>query len=246
MTVAISAFDYSALPADVAGEARGVASDFWALQKRTVEGMAEVGRKIIAIRDRLEHGQFLKWVEAELGSKSSAYRCIAVAEKFEPAILPTLGSLDLTTIYQLAANTTPGDVRQEVVERLARGETLPTLAVQQIVSRGRALARQERALARVDKKKLAARRRREARRNREDERLKQEWQTEIARLKTVARQAADLIASRLSVDELRLLVCQVEEVHGSWFLEALKERPELAKQIPDSELRWLPSMSGVR
>jgi len=46
--------------------------------------MAEIGRKIAAIRDRLDHGRFLKWIETELGPKSSAYRSSP----------PPLGTLD--------------------------------------------------------------------------------------------------------------------------------------------------------
>jgi hypothetical protein len=166
-------------------------------------------------------------VEAELGSKSSAYRCIAVAEKFEPAVLPTLGSLDLTTVYQLASNTTPDAVRQEVVERLASGAPLPSPVVREMVSHGRSLARMARAEAKLTEKQRRSRRRREARLKRDNERTEQEWEAERNRMRTIARQAADLLAKRLSADELRLLIHQFDDV-GGLVLQVLRERPELA------------------
>ena len=67
------------MPEEIAREAQSIVADARALYQRTVEGQAKIGRRLNAIRDRLDHGQFLKWVEVEFGSKSSAYRAINVA-----------------------------------------------------------------------------------------------------------------------------------------------------------------------
>src|SRR5687767_13549424 len=90
-------FDYSSMPEEIAREAQSIVADARALHQRTVEGLAEIGRRLNAIRDRLGHGQFLKWVEVEFGSKSSAYRAIDVASTLADE-LPTVGSLPLTVI----------------------------------------------------------------------------------------------------------------------------------------------------
>ncbi|MBU1106976.1 MAG: DUF3102 domain-containing protein, partial [Candidatus Riflebacteria bacterium] len=77
------AFNYFALSNDVAIEARAAAERIKIRLRRTAEDIVEIGRELIDIKNKLTHGQFLPWVEAEFDmDKMSASRFMQVADKF--------------------------------------------------------------------------------------------------------------------------------------------------------------------
>jgi hypothetical protein len=94
---------------------------------RTAQDIVEIGRELIAVKDRVGHGNFLPWIEREFRmSEDTAARFMNVARnmatqishgaEFPPAVL-----------YALAAPSTPEEVRTEIIDRVAAGETV-TLA----------------------------------------------------------------------------------------------------------------------
>src|SRR3954468_22175338 len=60
-------FDYSTIPADVAKEARAVAARINERNRAAQAAILETGRDLLAIKERLEHGRFLAWIDAEFG-----------------------------------------------------------------------------------------------------------------------------------------------------------------------------------
>jgi hypothetical protein len=60
-------FDYEHLAPDIAEGLRTEAARLRHLITKTTADMIEIGRDLISIKARLEHGQFADWVEREIG-----------------------------------------------------------------------------------------------------------------------------------------------------------------------------------
>jgi len=205
-------FDYTAFPAKLATEAKAIVADALALHRRTIEGQAEIGRRLVAIRERLEHGQFLTWIKAEFGGKSTAYRLMNVAENLVSE-LPTVGSLPAATVYELAAPTTPASVRAEIVGRLKAGEQIEPRKIENTVREARATdraAKAETKLTPEEKKKREQKRKRQRRaagqfEAEREERAQQHCAGQDARA-VAAAEVIKILADRFSDEELRQLI----------------------------------------
>lgn len=122
--LAATLFDYSSVAPEERDVVRAAAERVRVRISRTAADIIEIGRDLIDVKARLGHGHFLKWIEAEFGmSQQAANNFVHVAERFAGK-LPTVGSLAATVLYALAAPSTPDDVRAEVTERAARGESV--------------------------------------------------------------------------------------------------------------------------
>src|SRR4051812_25363257 len=108
-------FDYRGLDPELVARMQRVERRVRPLSRKLAETIAEIGRELISVRDQLEHGRFVEWIETQCGlSRTHAYRCIDVAERLGSQI-SQLGNLPLMTLYALAAKATPDDVRDHVV-----------------------------------------------------------------------------------------------------------------------------------
>jgi len=106
------------------------------LVKQTAQGIIEIGQRLIEVRDKIEHGQFLQWVEAETGmGKSTVYKFMNVAERF-----PTDGNLDFSpkVLYLLVAPSTPEPARTEALDRAESGEKITHSVAKEITERHKA------------------------------------------------------------------------------------------------------------
>lgn len=141
---ALASFDYSALPADVAAEAVEVARRIKGRTRRIGQEIIEIGRDLILIKDRVGHGNFLPWLEAEFGwSERTAQNYIQSAQAFGEKSA-TVADLPPTIIYNLSAPSTPAPVREKIVERLEAGERLAPEIITTMVKEGREAAKEER------------------------------------------------------------------------------------------------------
>lgn len=116
-----SAFDYAALPADIALETRAAAERVKLRLKRSVEDIIEIGRELTAVKDKLPHGKFLIWVNAEFEmSKDTAQNFMAVFERFgENGNFPNFKP---SVLYALSAPSTPEQVVSQALEKAESGE----------------------------------------------------------------------------------------------------------------------------
>lgn len=121
MTDLRPSFDYGALaPADAA-ETRAAAERIRVRMKRTAEDIVAIGQDLIAIKQRLPHGAFGRWLDAEFGMTDRTARMfINVADRFgktelssdfSPKVLCLLAapSTDDTVIEQAQAKAEAGD-----------------------------------------------------------------------------------------------------------------------------------------
>lgn len=140
-------FDYGAVPADVAAEAREVAALVRQAHARTVETIIAMGRELLRVKGRLDHGQFGRWLDAEFGAGArTAQNYMTAAERFAGKS-ETVSYLPTATVYQLAAPSTPERVRQEVVSLAEAGSPLPLHEVDLRIKRGREGAREAKRIA---------------------------------------------------------------------------------------------------
>lgn len=124
MNKVTSHFDYAEMPGDIAQSCRKLLSEWGAYHRRTLEDAVQIGRRLIAIRNKLDRGLFVRWIESEFGSRSSAYRLIQMAEGIDPSILPKLGKMDIGTVQAIAA--APAAAREEILDKITSGEQIPS------------------------------------------------------------------------------------------------------------------------
>ncbi len=85
------------------------------------QAIVEVGRDLIAVKAALGHGHFLAWIEAEFEmSPDKAQKIMNVARRFWE--MPHVAAFPALVLHELAAPSTPPEVREAVVERAAASE----------------------------------------------------------------------------------------------------------------------------
>lgn len=89
--------------------------------KRTARDIIEIGERLIRVKERLGHGRFLDWLDAEFDwSERTAERLIGVAEAFKS---DNLSDLDMapSAMYALSAPSVPPEVRELAIEKATNG-----------------------------------------------------------------------------------------------------------------------------
>jgi hypothetical protein len=126
-------FDYSVVDAGVRDEVQQNIQAIHGLTKTAAKAVIEIGKRLIAIKTKLEHGQFLPCIKAEFGwSDRMAQRFMAVAEAFKSDNLSDL-SFAPSALYALAAPSVPDDVRQEAITLAANGQTVTHATAKKII-----------------------------------------------------------------------------------------------------------------
>ncbi|WLT39531.1 DUF3102 domain-containing protein [Synechocystis sp. B12] len=124
-------FDYSTLSPDLQVEVKTATERIKLRMKRTAEDIIEIGKDLIAIKEKLPHGQFLPWIATEFEmSKESAGRFMSVASRF-----PDFRQIDEfkpSLLYLLAAPSTPDEVVEQVIEKAENGETVTAKEVKEL------------------------------------------------------------------------------------------------------------------
>ena len=125
-------FDYASLDAETSQLVQQHTGEIRALMKRTAQGIIEVGQKLIEVKERLGHGRFGDWLEAEFDwSYETAARFVRVCIQFKSVNLADL-SIAPSALYVLAAPSTPVSVREEAIARAEAGESITYTAAKAI------------------------------------------------------------------------------------------------------------------
>jgi hypothetical protein len=133
-------FDYSPLEQEVADQIRVAADEIRARLKRTIEGIIEVGGKLIVVKAQLGHGHFGNWLRAEFGwTDRTARNFMAVAENFGDKMeIISDSHLTPTAAYLLAAPSTPEDARRTALQLAGKGKTVTVALARQLIRKIRA------------------------------------------------------------------------------------------------------------
>ena len=205
-----AAFDYGKLPTEIASEVRSAADR---IRSRIRASILETGRDLIAIKGRLRHGQFKKWLEAELSINMRSAENYMNAARFVEGKPETLSHLPATTLYALAAPTTPTKVVEEVIAAAEKGKLPSPRQIRNWVSIAPAVkqskARKPRKSAEraaQEEKARAKREAREAAKCRAEQRKRdQEEQERVARLRPLADRVSRAVSPPDLAELIRLL-----------------------------------------
>lgn len=124
-------FDYKAVPEQYRSEVQIKTAELKMLTKQTAQGIIEIGHRLIEIKDKLGHGNWLPWLDTEFGwSDQTARNMIRVADKFKTVL--NLEGISTRALYMLAAPSTPDEVKADVVEIAKAGEAVDHKTVKEL------------------------------------------------------------------------------------------------------------------
>jgi hypothetical protein len=118
-------FDYAGLPAADAEDLRDRAGRLRSLMRRSTADSIAIGRDLIAVKDRLAHGQFESWIERELGVGIRAAQYYMSVAKFTEGKSEHVALLPPATLRMLAAKSAPQEIVEQVIARAASGDIVP-------------------------------------------------------------------------------------------------------------------------
>ena len=119
----LSAFDYTSLDQTTAEFLLQETQEIKSLMKRTVEGIIETGERLHRVKQRLQHGEFMTWVENEIKCHySTALHFMRVWETFgeQKEQIADVG-INVSVLYLLSAPSMPEQLRTEIVEMAKAG-----------------------------------------------------------------------------------------------------------------------------
>ena len=119
-------FDYSTLDRSVANFLTGHAQR---IRKYVHATTIQVGKDLIAAKRYLSHGQFIRWIEQEVGipaRTAQAYMRIAHWATGKSSVVARLPS---TLLFILSASSTPVEYAEDILRRLESGEKIAPATV---------------------------------------------------------------------------------------------------------------------
>ena len=119
-------FDYDSLPKKDIQFVKQTTREVSLLLERSTGDIIAIGQKLVEMKNRLGHGHWRAWLQTQWPLDISlANRWMNVARKCGQ--FPHL-KIPRSTLYLLAANSTPDTLREEFVRRVEAGEPLLTHA----------------------------------------------------------------------------------------------------------------------
>lgn len=143
----VEAFDYAGLDKATASEARALAERVRSFERRVTSEIIDLGGQLARMKERLGHGQFGPWLEAEFGDKVRTAQRYMLAHEAFGAKNDTVSYLPVSTVYALA--TAPQETRNEIVAEIEAGQAPKPAQVRQRASTARAEARAAAKLAKL-------------------------------------------------------------------------------------------------
>ena len=130
-------YDYDQLPEATRESVRRSAITIKPRLKRAAEDLFVIGRELQLVKDRLPHGSYTDWLDIEFGlSERMAQRFVSVSERLGVKS-DKLSVLPPSTLYLLAAPSTPDEAIQAVERRLEAGECIRVAMVREMITEAR-------------------------------------------------------------------------------------------------------------
>jgi hypothetical protein len=214
-------FNYSTLQDEVASNLRLQAVRIKERIGKATQDLIDIGRDLQAARQHLERGQFITWVEAEVGIPArSAQNYMAMARLADDQG-ETVSLLSPRAVQRLAAKSAPSEVVQEVLARARSGDVLPEGTVSKLISHAKLQKRETERRAALDaKRRKEPKKKREAREERE-----RRWQEEQQQRKLQENEAVETLIEALGVDGVALVVKVFSDTWNfSNLVDALREK----------------------
>ncbi len=138
--ILINGFDYTGVPKAVIKEAEATAMR---IRDRNRAHSIDTGNELLNIKQKLEHGKFGRWLKFHFGWKERTaqnYMNSATAFGSTPQVIDIL---PLSTVYKLAATSTPDALRQSVIEEINKGGTPDPKKIEKRIAESKTEARQK-------------------------------------------------------------------------------------------------------
>lgn len=120
---------------DSRDKVREAAKDIRDRLKLTSVSIIEIGDRLIAVKDMLDHGQYGPWLETEFGfSRDTAENFVNVATNFRVA-KQLRNPPPATSMYALSKASVPDAARAEAVQRARDGECITPDVAREIIAR---------------------------------------------------------------------------------------------------------------
>lgn len=125
-------YDYSQVAEEHRAAIRRAATDIKRREHRAAMDIVEIGRALKDVQDRLDHGQFLPWLDQEFGwERRMAYNFMAVANKF--ANFANIERFGLSALYLLSGPNVPDEAIAEANRLVNQGERVTHKTAKAIV-----------------------------------------------------------------------------------------------------------------
>lgn len=208
-----SLFSYDQLDEQTRQFVEQKANETHGLLKKTAESVLLIGQNLRSVKERLPHGQFLPWIEAEFGmSRWTAQHFMQVADKLEDK-WGKFHHLPVSVLYELASPSTSN----EMVEQVAQGEVKAT---RDAIAEAKAAERKARAEQQRTQQELATMR--EQLQSRQS--TIEDFSQQIMKLQ---EQIATLSSSRTVPPEVQAHLARVQQQ----LRIAVQQRNALAQQV---------------
>jgi hypothetical protein len=233
ITVKPATFDYGLnnIDPDTAEKLRSMEERVRSKVKKIEHDCIEVGRDLLSAKFILKkRGAFGLWVNSVGLSASTALNFMRAAKFVEAQQnRNVVDLLPAAAIYKLVAPSTPSAVREDIIARLEKGESMSTKAITQEIA-----ARRQESAHTIRQEKLTAKHQQQSKqpkasREKGDEELL-ELEARQRDEEAAARQAVALLRDRLFGDQFREFVSLFEQ-SGSRF------KPELRKELATKDVR---------
>jgi hypothetical protein len=215
----LSAFNYSVLEPDVERDVRDAAEEIRDARGRHIGESLRIGRALLRAKAALPHGQFGTWLSEEFGwEERTAQRLVRAATTFGEN--PTcVSGLPLRIVYLLSEPSTPVTVRDQVIERLDRGERPGEQEIADLIKH----EKQEQRKAIRAAKTPEALKQKEQRFRARLEKVAKASAARREKERSAAREAAALVRDRQGDDDFAALVRRLDEADG-WSYLAMELR----------------------
>jgi hypothetical protein len=221
LTLTPVTFDYSAIDADLASNLHRQADRIRARIGKATQDLIDIGRDLLAAKKHLVvHGDFVKWVEAEVGiarRTAQAYMAIAKLADDKGAAIALLPP---TTVHRLASKSAPPEVVSEVVAKARSGDVLSDCMVSEMIleakfQRKKTARRKENGQPQSKQSKIESEAKAQAR---PTEQTGPNWERKTS-------EAAEALLKALGYDGVVLVVKTFSEEEWPWdLISALRRR----------------------
>jgi hypothetical protein len=119
-------FDYTSVPTSVAKFLKGQATR---IRQYTGKTIVQIGGDLASAKHYLSHGQFLRWVESEVGIPPRTAQAYMQAAQWASNHRATAAVLPPSLLYILSSPSTPREFAKAVERRVEAGERISPTAV---------------------------------------------------------------------------------------------------------------------
>lgn len=107
------------------------------IRARTAQAVIDNGRDLTLVKQSMDHGEFTKWIDTEFSMTArTAQNCMLAAE-WADGKSEIVSHLPLTTIYMLAAPSTPKEITTEVISFVEAGKPIKPKQIEERIKAAR-------------------------------------------------------------------------------------------------------------